>query len=298
LKTIAQSKDINENVPVLKTGILATLTSFVREKPLGAAGAIIFLIAILVAIFAPLISPYDPNTTDVFQRLQPSSYQHWLGTDELGRDVLSRIIWGTRISLFISAVSTLIGTALGATIGIVSGYAGRKTDLIIQRFMDMLMSFPPLVLILAVMAALGPSVFNIILAITIPMTAPANRISRSVTLSVKELQYIEAVRALGARSRRIIFRHILPSILPSYLIVATSMLGGIILVEASLSFLGLGVPPPHPSWGRSLNDAMSWIHSTPLLAFWPGLAITLVVFSINVFGDALRDVLDPRLKRL
>jgi peptide/nickel transport system permease protein len=187
---------------------------------------------------------------------------------------------------------------IGATIGIVSGYAGRKTDMVIQRFMDMLMAFPPLVLILAIMAALGPSVQNVIIAIIIPMTARANRVSRSVTLSVKELQHVEAVRALGARSWRIIFRHILPNTVPSYLIVATSTLGGIILAEASLSFLGLGVPPPHPSWGRSLNEAMAWIHSTPLLALWPGLAITFVVFSINVFGDALRDVLDPRLKRL
>jgi peptide/nickel transport system permease protein len=200
--------------------------------------------------------------------------------------------------MLIGIVSTFFGTMLGATIGIVSAYAGRKTDMIIQRFMDMLMAFPPLVLILAIMAVLGPSVFNVIIAIIIPMMAPANRVARSVTLSVKELQYVDAVRAVGAMPKRIIFRHILPNTLPSLFIVATAMLGGVILAEASLSFLGMGVPPPHPSWGRSLNEAMTWIQSTPSLALWPGIAITLVVFGINVFGDALRDVLDPRLKRL
>jgi peptide/nickel transport system permease protein len=298
LSAIAKSEDVAEKEPFIKTGFGASLARFIREKPLGTAGAIIFLVAILVAIFAPLISPYNPNSPDIFMRLQSPSAQHLLGTDELGRDILSRILWGARISMLIGVVSTLIGTVVGATIGIISGYAGGKTDMIIQRFMDMLMAFPPLVLVLAMMAALGPSVLNVIIAITIPMMAPANRVSRSVTLSVKELQHIEAVKALGARPFRVIFRHVVPNALPSYIIVATSMLGGVILVEASLSFLGMGVPPPNPSWGRSLNEAMNWIYSTPLLAVWPGLAITLVVFGVNVFGDALRDILDPRLKRL
>jgi peptide/nickel transport system permease protein len=277
---------------------LSAVRRFFREKPLGATGAVILLFFILIALLAPFISPYEPNTIDIKMRMQDPSVQHWLGTDQLGRDILSRIIWGTQVSMFIGITATLGGSLIGAIIGIISGYAGGKVDIAIQRVMDIVMAFPALVLIMAIMVALGQSVVNVIIALIIPLSSPANRVARSVTLAVKEFQYIEAAKAVNAGYWRILFRHIAPNTLASYLIITSSMLGGIILTEASLSFLGLGVPPPNASWGRSLNEALIFVTSNPLLAVWPGLAISLVVFGVNVFGDALRDFWDPRLKRL
>jgi peptide/nickel transport system permease protein len=278
--------------------VLNTIKSFIQEKPLGAFGGFCFLIAILVAIFGPLIAPYDPNYPEILNRLQGPTAAHWMGTDQLGRDVFSRVLYGARTSIYVGVVSTIIGTAIGSVIGLTSGYIGGKFDLVVQRFMDMWMSFPPLILIICLMVALGPSINNVIIAIIVPISTSGNRVIRSVTLSVKQYQFVEAVKAVGASNIRILFRHIAPNTLAYYLIIVSSMLGGIILVEASLSFLGFGVPPPHPSWGRSLNDAIGFIHTQPLLAVWPGLAIFFVVFGVNVFGDALRDFWDPRLKKL
>ncbi|MEK7848211.1 MAG: ABC transporter permease [Chloroflexota bacterium] len=272
--------------------------SFVREKPLGAAGGIILVFMVLVALVGPLVAPADPLTTNVMGRLAPPSSQHLLGTDELGRDLLSRLIYGARVSMLVGVLATVLGSGIGALLGIVSGYLGGRVDMVVQRFMDVLMAFPPLVLALALMAVMGPSVPNVIVAISVAFLPRANRVVRAAALAVKELQYIEAARAVGATRARIIFVHVVPNCLASYLIIASVLLGASILVEASLSFLGLGVPPPHPSWGRSLSESMQYFRQGAWLAIFPGIAISLAVFGANLFGDALRDMWDPRLKRL
>ncbi|MEW6142923.1 MAG: ABC transporter permease [Chloroflexota bacterium] len=274
------------------------IARFFRDKPLGAAGAAVFFGMIIIALIGPWITPYDPLSTDVMHRLQGPSWAHLMGTDEVGRDVVSRVILGARVSAIVGIGATLVGTTVGAVIGVISGYVGGKVDMGIQRIMDMIMAFPGLVLAIAIMAVLGPSIINVILAISIPSMPRANRVIRSIAVSVKEFPYIEAARAVGCRPWRIILRHVIPNTLASYLIVATSMLGAAILIEASLSFLGLGIPPPHPSWGRSLSEAMQYMYKAPWLSIFPGLAISMIVFAVNMFGDALRDVWDPRLKRL
>ncbi len=276
----------------------SALKLFFREKPLGAAGGVIFLIMILVAIFAPWLAPYDPILNDVPARLSPPSWQHLMGTDDLGRDSFSRVIYGARISALVGLLATTIGISLGAVIGITSGYLGKKVDLYVQRVMDILLAFPSLILALAIMAVLGASITNVIIAIAIPVVPRANRVVRSVALSVREFQYIEAAKAVGDSQWRVIFQHVLPNCTAAFLILATSMLGTAILIEASLSFLGLGIPPPVPSWGRSLSEAMRFNYNAPWLSIFPGLAISLIVFAANMFGDALRDIWDPRLKRL
>jgi peptide/nickel transport system permease protein len=281
-----------------KESIWSITSRFFRDKPLGAAGSVIFVFMVLVALVSPWITPYDPLSTDVINRLQGPSWAHLLGTDEVGRDVLSRVIYGARISAIVGIGATLVGTTVGALIGVISGYVGGKWDMAIQRIMDIIMAFPGLVLSIAIMAVLGPSINNVILAISIPSIPRANRVVRSVAVSVRGFPFVEAAKAVGCKPTRIIFRHVIPNTLASYLIVATSMLGAAILIEASLSFLGLGVPPPHPSWGRSLSEAMQYMYKAPWLSIFPGLAISIIVFAVNMFGDALRDVWDPRLKRL
>jgi peptide/nickel transport system permease protein len=262
------------------------------------AAAIVFLLMILVAIFGQWMTPHDPLDTDVRNRLQGPSWNNFMGTDNLGRDVFSRLVAGTRIAILIGVVASFLGSTIGALLGVVSGYLGGKFDLYFQRLMDMIMAFPYLILAIAIMAVLGGSIQNVIFAIAFPMIPSGNRIARSVAISVRESTFIEAARSLGARQTRIILRHVLPNAVAAYLVTLTSALGASILAEASLSFLGLGVPPPHPSWGRALNEAMSYFYNAPWLAIFPGIAISLAVFSANLFGDALRDVWDPRLKRV
>ncbi len=285
------------HVPV-KDSAGTVVKRFFRDKPLGAAGGVLFFGMLLVAALAPWVAPMDPLMTDIMARLQGPSWGHLLGTDELGRDIMSRIIYGAQLSALVGLGATMAGTTAGAIIGIISGYLGGKIDMTVQRIMDIIMAFPGLVLSIAIMAVLGPSISNVILAIAIPSIPRANRIIRSIAMSVKSFQYVEAAKAVGVKPIRIIFRHVLPNTLAAYLIVATSMLGAAILIEASLSFLGLGVPPPAPSWGRSLSEAMQYMYRSPWMGIFPGLAISLIVFGVNMFGDALRDVWDPRLKRL
>jgi len=276
----------------------AAVKLFFKEKPLGAFGGVIFLVMVLVAIFAPWLAPYDPILNDIPARLTGPSWQHWMGTDDLGRDVLSRVIYGARISALVGLLATASGITLGSVIGITSGYLGKRFDLYVQRVMDILLAFPSLILALAIMAVLGASITNVIIAIAIPVIPRANRVVRSVAITVKEFQYIEAAQAIGGSQWRVIFHHVLPNCTAAFLILATSMLGTAILIEASLSFLGLGIPPPAPSWGRSLSEAMRFNYNAPWLSIFPGLAISLIVFAANMFGDALRDTWDPRLKRL
>jgi peptide/nickel transport system permease protein len=270
---------------------------FVRKKPLGAAGGVLMLVMLLTAIFANVLETHDPIATDAAATLARPSDDHWLGTDHLGRDIYSRIVHGARVSLIVGIGSTLLGSVLGGIIGLLSGYAGGKTDLIAQRSLDILQGLPLLVLALVMSASLGPSIQNVIIAISIPIVPRASRVIRASVLSIREMQYIEAARALGLRHIRIAFRHVLPNTVGPFIVLVTAQLGAAILVEAALSFLGLGVPEPYPSWGRMLSvSAAEYAQKAPHLVLFPGIAISLAVFGSNLFGDALRDTLDPRLR--
>ncbi|MBM4442487.1 MAG: ABC transporter permease [Candidatus Rokubacteria bacterium] len=280
-----------------RPGLLAQLVRFCRKKPLGAAGGALMVLMVLTAIFAEPLSTHDPIATDAGATLAQPGAAHWLGTDHLGRDIYSRIVHGTRISLIVGLLSTILGSVFGGLIGLVSAYFGGKTDLITQRVLDILQGLPLLVLALVMSAALGPSVENVVIAISIPILPRAARIIRSSVLSIREMQYIEAARALGLRHLRIAFRHVLPNTIGPFLVLTTAQLGAAILVEATLSFLGLGVPEPYPSWGRMLSvSAAEYAQKAPHLVLFPGIAISLAVFGSNLLGDALRDTLDPRLR--
>jgi peptide/nickel transport system permease protein len=283
--------------PRARDGAWATLLRFARKKPLGAIGGVLMIVMIAVAGLADPLSTYDPIATDAAHTLAPVGPQHWLGTDHLGRDIYSRIVHGTRVSLVVGVVSSLLGAVFGGIIGLLSGYAGGKTDLVTQRVLDILQGLPLLVLALVMSAALGPSIQNVIIAISIPIIPRAARVIRASVLAIREMQYVEAARALGIDHLRIAFRHILPNTIGPFIVLTTAQLGSAILVEAALSFLGLGVPEPYPSWGRMLSvSAAEYAQKAPHLVLFPGIAISLAVFASNLLGDALRDTLDPRLR--
>jgi peptide/nickel transport system permease protein len=280
-----------------RPGTLVNLGRFCRKKPLGAAGGALMLVMVLTAIFAEVLATHDPIATDAAATLAQPGVDHWLGTDHLGRDIYSRIVHGTRISLIVGLLSTILGSVLGGLIGLVSAYFGGKTDLITQRVLDILQGLPLLVLALVMSAALGPSVGNVVIAISIPILPRAARVIRASVLSIREMQYIEAARGLGLPHLRIAFRHVLPNTIGPFIVLSTAQLGSAILVEATLSFLGLGVPEPYPSWGRMLSvSAAEYAQKAPHLVLFPGIAISLAVFGSNLLGDALRDTLDPRLR--
>ena len=280
-----------------RDGMWVTLLRFCRKKPLGAAGGVIMLLIAFAAIFANVLQTHDPIATDAAVTLARPSAAHWLGTDHLGRDIYSRILHGARVSLLVGLGSTLVASLLGGVIGLLSGYVGGKTDLVAQRLMDILQGLPLLVLALVMAAALGPSIPNVILAISIPIMPRAARVIRSSVLTIREFQYVEAARALGLTHLRIAFRHILPNTMGPFIVLGTAQLGSAILTEAALSFLGLGVPEPYPSWGRMLSvSAAEYAQKAPWLVLFPGIAISLAVFGANLLGDALRDTLDPRLR--
>jgi peptide/nickel transport system permease protein len=280
-----------------RDGMWVTLLRFCRKKPLGAAGGVIMLLIAFAAIFANVLQTQDPIATNAADTLARPSAAHWLGTDHLGRDIYSRILHGARVSLLVGLGTTLVASLLGGVIGLLSGYVGGKTDLVVQRVMDILQGLPLLVLALVMAAALGPSIPNVILAISIPIMPRAARVIRSSVLSIREFQYVEAARALGLTHLRIAFRHIMPNTIGPFIVLGTAQLGSAILVEATLSFLGLGVPEPYPSWGRMLSvSAAEYAQKAPWLVLFPGIAISLAVFGSNLLGDALRDTLDPRLR--
>jgi peptide/nickel transport system permease protein len=255
------------------------------------------VVIVAVAVLADALAPYDPIATDAAHTLARPSTVHWLGSDHLGRDIYSRIIHGARVSLVVGVGSTILGSVVGALIGLLSGYTGGRVDLIGQRLLDILQGLPLLVLALVMSASLGPSIQNVIVAISIPIIPRAGRIVRASVLSIREMQYVEAARALGLRHLRIAFRHVLPNTMGPFIVLCTAQLGSAILVEAALSFLGLGVPEPYPSWGRMLSvSAAEYAQKAPHLVLFPGLAISLAVFGSNLLGDALRDTLDPRLR--
>ena len=274
-----------------------TIVNFAQRKPLGALGAIIMIILVVVAALAPVIATDDPRLTNASQRFSPPGGETWLGGDQIGRDVFSRLVYGTRISLVVGLLSVCFGVTIGAFIGIVSGYFGGITDLAIQRVMDAMMSFPALILALAIMAILGASVTNVVIALSAVFIPGAARTIRSQALSIKEVDYVLAARAVGAGDWRIIMRHMAPNCAATFIVLASISLGWAIVVEASLSFLGVGIPPDVPSWGGMLNGvAQNSLDVAPWLGVSHGLAIAITVFAVNLLGDALRDVLDPRLR--
>jgi len=273
------------------------LWRFARKKPLGAAGAVIMAVIFVTAAFAGLVATHDPVIADAAHTFARPGAAHWLGTDSMGRDMFSRIVHGARVSLIVGVASTLLGSALGGVIGLLSGYAGGRVDLATQRVLDILQGLPLLVLAIVMSAALGQSMTNVVIAISVPIIPRAARVVRSSVLSIREMQYVEAARALGLRHLRIAFRHIMPNTMGPFIVLCTAQLGSAILVEAALSFLGFGVPEPYPSWGRMLSvSATEYAQKAPHLVFFPGVAISLAVFGSNLLGDALRDVLDPRLR--
>jgi peptide/nickel transport system permease protein len=271
------------------------LTFLAQRHMLGAIGLVIMVLFVLAALLADLIGRYDPLSVDSLQRLAPPSAQHWLGTDAFGRDVWSRIVHGARISLAVGVGSTLLGSSIGVMVGLASGYLSGWVDLVFQRITDILQALPLLVLALVMTAALGPSLPNVIIAIAIPLIPTVARVIRANTLALRELPFIEAAKSIGMSETRIALRHVLPNTLAPLIVLATAQLGSTILTEASLSFLGLGIPEPYPSWGRMLSEsAAEYVRVAPWLVIFPGVAISLAVFGTNLFGDALRDILDPR----
>lgn len=268
---------------------------FLRQQPLGAIGGFIVFLLLLTALFAPLLAPHGPKEAAFEAYLSPQ-WDFPMGTDHLGRDVLSRVIWGARLSLYVGLVSVTLGLTIGALWGIVAAYFGGLADTLSQRVVDTLMAFPPIILALGFMAALGQSVHNVIIALTILLTPTAARTLRSTTLSIKEMGYVESARAVGSSHWHIIFGHILPNTLAPYIVLFTVNIAYAIVVEAALSFLGLGAPPDEPSWGGMLTAAVDTLERAPWIAFFPGIALSLVVFGLNLLGDAIRDVADPRLR--
>lgn len=277
---------------------LIPVLRFARQRPLGAVGGAMVLGMIITAFLADLIAPYDPLSTDYGAMLQAPGMGHWMGTDAYGRDVLSRLIYGSRTALLVGFSTSFFGATVGTILGVVCAYFGGKTDLIIQRFVEIVLSIPLIILALAVISILGTGMQNVILAITIPMIPRCAQVIRSSALSIRGMPYVDAARASGFRHPRIIFRHMMPNVAAPYLIMLTAFLGQAILVEASLSFLGLGVAEPTAAWGLMLKGAaVEFAEKAPWMAIFPGLAISAGVFGFNIFGDSLRDELDPKLRK-
>lgn len=283
--------------PDLAPGFKDWLRRFVRRHPGGALSGVVILLMIGVAAAAPWLAPYDPLEPDFLAMMSAPSSDHWLGTDAFGRDVMSRLMYGARTALLIGFTTALVGSAAGALLGTVSAYFGGRFDLWVQRFIDVTISFPIIILALAVVAILGPGVLNTMIAITLPIIPKVARVVRSSALVVREALYVEGALAIGAGHWRIISRYMLPNVLAPFLVMTTAYLGQAILLEASLSFLGLGVVEPTPAWGLMLRGAaVEFAERAPWMAIFPGLSITLSVLAFNVLGDSLRDALDPRLR--
>jgi len=286
-----------EEAPVVISRTRALLTAL-RRKPLGAASAALLVVIVFTAIFAEVLSPYDPLATQPEIRLAAPSWEHPFGTDDIGRDVLSRVIHGSRISLWVGLLAVGIGTAAGMIIGLLCGYCEGRLDLFFQRIMDAIQAIPALVLALAIVSVLRPNTTNAMLAIAMVIIPGNSRIVRGAVLSAKQNRYVEAAQAIGCRHPRIILGHILPNVTAPILVIASIWLGNAILIEATLSFLGVGTQPPTPSWGLMLSSTgRAFMEQAPWLAIFPGLAISLAVLGFNLFGDTLRDAWDPKLRR-
>jgi peptide/nickel transport system permease protein len=270
---------------------------FAQTRPLGAVGAAIVILMVLAALLAEIIAPFDPLQNNYGAMFHPPGATHWLGTDSFGRDVLSRLLYGSRTALWVGFSSSFFASTLGAVLGVTCAYFGGKVDLLMQRLLDILISFPLIVLALVVVALLGSGIWNVIVAIAIPMIPRAALVVRSSSLALRKMLFVEAALTLGAGHARVILRHMLPNVVAPYLILLSAFLGQAILLEASLSFLGLGVAEPTAAWGLMLRGAaVDFAERAPWMSLFPGLAISLAVFAFNVFGDSLRDALDPKLR--
>jgi peptide/nickel transport system permease protein len=276
-------------------GFWGMLGFYARRYPVGTLGAVLVLVFVLMAALAPWITSFDPTTTNARASLARPGDTHWLGADFMGRDLYSRIVYGARISLAVGVGSTLLGCLFGVSVGLASGYFGGWLDLVTQRLIDIMQALPLLVLALIMAASLGPSLQNTIIAISIPLVPQVARVIRANTLALREMPFVEAAKAVGMSEWAIAVRHVLPNTIAPLIVVATAQLGSAILTEAALSFLGLGIPEPHPSWGRMLSEsAAEYVRTAPWLVIFPGIAISAVVFGTNLLGDAIRDILDPR----
>jgi peptide/nickel transport system permease protein len=277
--------------------VLGLATRFARRKPLGAIGGVIVLTLLVMAVFADRIAPHPYDGSIRGARMKPPSAQFWMGTDNLSRDIWSRVVYGARISVTVGFATVALATLMATAVGVSSAYLGGTYDIVVQRVVDAWMSFPALVVVLSLMAALGPGVLNLILALSILGAASASRVIRGATLGVMAQPYVEAARALGAGHLRIVILYVLPNVLATVIILATIGLGTVILAESGLSFLGFGIPPPYPSWGGMLSGSgRSFMYHAPWMALFPGAAISLAVFGFNMLGDAMRDLMDPRLR--
>lgn len=293
----ATTTDLVSTPPSRLRRLLRGLCSFFRRAPLSAFWGVIAALIVATAIAAPVVAPYPPLKSDFRAMQKPPSEKHWFGTDQIGRDTLSRVIYGSQTSLTVAFGAVLFGTTVGALWGLACGYFGGRFDMVSQRLIEFLQSFPDLILAMAIAMALGGGLMTVIVAIAITRIPFGGRVIRSVVLSLKEMQYVEAARGIGASHKRLMFRHILPQCMAPYLILATTHLGVAIVIEASLGFLGVGIPPPEPTWGNMLADALNSGLVPPWwLVFFPGAAITLTVLSFNLLGDGIRDLLDPRLR--
>jgi len=288
----SQVEDLTE-----KGSWFAAAGKMARRQPVGVAGLSVVLLMIFAAIFAPYLTPYHPEYNSFADMLTPPNGDFLLGTDQFGRDILTRIIYGARTALVVGFAAASIGATLGLVLGVGSAYFGGLFDLIFQRVMDVFMAFPLIILALAVVSTLGTGTENVIIAITIPFVPQCARVVRSNALAIREIPYVDAARALGFGHARIILRHMAPNVMAPFLIMFTAFVGQAILLEASLSYLGMGVQEPTPAWGLMLQGgAEEYAESAPWVAIWPGVAISLAVFGFNLFGDAVRDTLDPRLR--
>ena len=290
--------DIENQRPHVLLRFSSAVGRFAQSSPIGMVAVGIWLLMFVMAVFAPLLSPYDPLEADYAAIRAAPTAEHILGTDQLGRDLLSRIIYGARITLIVSITAVFVGDLIGFVWGIASGYLGQRFDLISQRVVDVLMSFPGLILALLLLVVLGAGLVTVIVAISVTRIPSATRITRAVVLSIKETSYVEAAKMIGASNVRIMVRHVAPQAVAPILVVATLHLGGAIFAESALSFLGMGIPPPAPSWGNMLGGVLAAAFRPPWwLVIFPGVAITIAIMAANLFGDAFRDFLDPKLRR-
>ena len=279
-----------------KGPLKSSVARFLRNNPLALFGSIVIVVTVFLSAAVPILPIQDPIHQDLPNRLKPPSLQHLFGTDNYGRDVFSRVIWGGRISLLVGIFSVAIGSLIGVTLGIISGYFRKYADVVIMRVTDILLSFPALLLAMAICAALGSSLWNVIIAISIVTVPRFSRLVRGSTLAIKEVDFVEAARALGQSPAKIIFFHVLPNVLSPILVLATLWIPAAIITEASLSFLGLGVMPPTPTWGNIISEGKSYLQNAPWISIFSGISIVLVVMAFNFVGDAVRDAFDPRLK--
>ena len=268
-----------------------------REKPVGAAAALVFLLFVFCGVFADSLAPYGFNEISMLERLKAPSWKHPFGTDNLGRDLFSRCLYGAQLSVIIGLSAAALATTISVLIGLLSGYLGGKVDMVVQRIVDAYMSFPELVILIAVVSVVGPGMLQIICILSLVLGIGGSRIIRSAVVSARENMYVHAAQSIGSSTSRVLWRHLLPNIMPPIIVLFTTRVGAVILIESGLSFLGLGVPPPAPTWGGLLSGSgRTYMFQGPWLALAPGLCLTAVVYATNVFGDALRDLLDPRMR--